>query len=131
MINKKTKILILILALFCLNPEIVGANKLDMGSSDYILFIPVRKTFESMGYEVQMEYPTMSFSGKSYISAEILEILGYTYSFLDGKLDIESKLIHYIKIGDKASDFKLKNINGNEITLNEIKGKKSCSNFLD
>lgn len=161
--KNKTKILIVLLVLVCLNSEIAMADKTDVDKSNYIMFIPIRETFEKVGYEVQwdkgsncvllyyedtnivmpigeyyifknnekinIKYPVLLFNGVSFLSTEALGTLGYTYSFSDNKILIESKSTCDINIGDKAPDFKLKDIDNNEISLNELEKEKAVLIF--
>jgi len=51
--NKKIKILIMVFVLLCFSSKIVKANEVEINNLNYITFVPVRETFESMDYEVQ------------------------------------------------------------------------------
>lgn len=90
-----------------------------------VIILPINKKYLVInGDKINIEYPTLIFNGKAFCSSEIFKIIGYEYELKNNKMSIHSKLDFSISIGNKAPNFKLKDINNNEISLKDFEGKK-------
>lgn len=159
-VNKKASILIIICVLLNLCSPFSLAMELDRVQED-IMLIPVRKSFESMGFsvkwnesdcsvllekdkikvflykdesyiryndrEVEIKYPMVILNGNSFCSSEIFDIMGYDYKVVIDK--INDKLNSTVVVGEKSPQFILKDINGEDTSLVDFRGKKVLLSF--
>lgn len=162
MLNKRISILIIIFILLNLCSSFSLAMELDTPEEDIIL-IPVRNSFESIGFnvkwnqsdysvlleknkdkvflykdksyirykdrEIEIKYPMVILNGNSFCSSEIFDIMGYDYKVINNEIKIDEKLDSTVVIGEKAPQFTLKNIDGEDVSLADFRGKKVVLSF--